>query len=92
MVSKEQLDQALEAWEVAREKAALEQSAWATVLNSHATLIGSLRSHGHSWGQANTEFGKLSAAHNEAVLAAHQDMDLRCADYQKLAKQFKKPA
>ena len=66
MVTKELLDQALEAWALARNRAVLEQTAWGNVLKSHDLLIASLRANGHSWSQAQNEFKKISDAHSRA--------------------------
>lgn len=84
MVTQEQLDGALQAWQVARESAVLEQQAWATVLSSHATLIASLRANGHSWSEAQTQFERLSDGHSKALLAAWGAMDSRCLEYRAL--------
>ena len=84
MITKRQLDAALESWEVARDRALLEQKAWATLTQSHSTIINSLRLHGHAWSQAQTEFEKLSDGHREALAKAWSDMDLKCKEYQAL--------
>lgn len=87
-VTKEQLDRALEAWQIARDRAILEQKAWGTLTQSHGALISSLRAQGHGWAAAEAEFAKLSEAHREALLADLQAMDERCAEYQKLRAMF----
>ncbi len=88
-VTKEQLNAALDAWYVARERAGLEQQAWGALTQSHGSLIASLRQHGHTWNQAEAEFERLSNAHREAVLSAWKDMDDRCREYQLLRARFK---
>lgn len=88
MVTKEQLDAALKAWEVARDKALLEQQAWSTLTGSHSDLIASLRKHGHTWAQAEAEFGKFSNAHSDAIQSAWRDMDEKCRHYQELHAKF----
>lgn len=89
MVTKEQLDGALEAWEVAREKAFREQQASATPTQSHDVLIASLRTHGHTWEQAEEEFECLSNGHRDALQSAWRDMDDKCNDYKSLLTEFK---
>lgn len=84
VVTKEQLNAALDAWYVARERAGLEQQAWGALTQSHGSLIASLRQHGHTWTQAQAEFEKLSNAHRESMLSAWNDMDERCREYQRL--------
>jgi hypothetical protein len=88
-VTEEQLTKALDAWKVAQEKALLEQKAWGTLTQNHGSLIASLRQHGHTWSQAEEEFGKFSKAHREAVLATHRNMDTLCEEYQLLLAKFK---
>jgi hypothetical protein len=89
-VTKERLDAALKAWEVARERSMLEQQAWGTLTQSHGSLISSLRAHGHNWNQAEAEFEKLSNDHRDRLLSAWADMDRLCGEYQKLHAAFKK--
>jgi hypothetical protein len=87
-VTKEQLNAALDAWYVARERAGLEQQAWGALTQSHGSLIASLRQHGHTWTQAQAEFEKLSNAHRESMLSAWNDMDERCREYQQLRLKY----
>lgn len=89
MVTKEELNAALEAWEVARDRASLEQAAFGVLIQNHAHLIGSLRSHGHSWAQATVEFDKFSKTHQEALIAAWKAMNERCAEYHDLNLKLK---
>lgn len=87
-VTKEQLDEALEAWHVAREGAAREMEAWRLLTQSHAALIASLRTNGHSWAQATAEFDKFSQEHRAKVLGTWEHMDARCSEYQALRARF----
>ncbi|WP_047786355.1 hypothetical protein [Variovorax paradoxus] len=87
-VTKEQLNAALDAWYVARERAGLEQQAWGALTQSHGSLIASLRQNGHTWTQADAEFEKLSQAHRGAVLGAWEEMDACCRVYQDLHSKF----
>jgi hypothetical protein len=88
-VTKEMLDQALNAWYVAREKASLEMQAWSTLIQGHGDLIASLRQNGHTWNQAEAEFKNLSSAHQAAVQTAWKHMDALCGEYQALRAKFK---
>ncbi|WP_176060218.1 hypothetical protein [Paraburkholderia sp. BCC1876] len=88
MVTKEQLDKALEAWHVARETAMREHEAWRLTLGSHGSLIDSLRANGHTWSKAQEEFQRISNAHSEAYRAALTAMDARCLDYQELLAKY----
>ncbi|CAM2197837.1 protein of unknown function [Paraburkholderia kururiensis] len=47
IVTKEQLNQALDARSVARETALRERNAWQLTIGSHGSLIASLRANGH---------------------------------------------
>lgn len=87
-VTKEHLDIALKTWAEAHEKALLEQLAWAEVCNSYGVLIKSLHSNGLSFSQAKTEFDRLSVSHRGALLAAWENMDVCCSDYQMLLELF----
>ncbi|NMG29584.1 hypothetical protein [Aromatoleum evansii] len=89
-VTKSDLDNALEAWNVARETAAHEQIAWAGVLQSHATLIESFRTSGHSRGASEEAFRRISTGHQEALVAAWKHMDALCHAYQELLARFDK--
>ena len=91
MATKEQLDTALTAWEVARDRSMAEQNAWGTLNQNHSALITSLRKHGHTWAQAQAEFEKLSQAHRESLIAAWRAMDERCREYQELRKNYEAP-
>ncbi|KWF02162.1 hypothetical protein WL80_28880 [Burkholderia ubonensis] len=88
MVTKQQLDQALEAWHVARETALREHEAWRLLLSSHGALIESLRSNGHTWARAQAEFQRISDGHSEAYRAALSAMDERCLEYKKLREKY----
>ncbi len=88
MITKNQLDQALEAWRVARERALHEQIAWDEILKNHKSLIDSLRNSGHTWSQANAEFENISNYHRDSLLQAWEAMDERCKEYQDLLKRF----
>ncbi|MFX1740053.1 hypothetical protein PXJ20_32605 [Paraburkholderia sp. A1RI_3L] len=88
MVTKQQLDQALEAWHVARETALREHEAWHLLMGSHGALIESLRSNGHTWARAQAEFRRISNAHSEAYRAALSAMDERCLEYQELREKY----
>lgn len=88
MVTKQELDQALEAWDVARETALREHEAWHLLSRSHGALIDSLRANGHAWVSAQAEFQRISTAHSEAYRAALDAMDTRCVDYQELRAKY----
>ena len=88
MVTKNQLDAALAAWEESRDSAALAYSTWALMLQNHAALIASLRDNGHNWSQAQSVFQGLSTAHSEASQATWKAMDERCREYQALHSSF----
>lgn len=88
MVTKEQLDQALQAWYEARETALREHEAQRLLLTSHRELIDSLRANGHTWSRAQAEFERIADAHSEAHLAALKAMDARCLDYKQLRTKF----
>lgn len=88
MVTKQELDQALEAWNVARETALHEHDAWHLLNQSHGALIGSLRANGHTWERAQGEFERISSGHSEAYRAALGAMDARCVEYQELRAKF----
>ena len=88
MVTKRQLDQALEVWHVARETALRQHEALRILLSSHGTLIDSLRANGHTWEMARAELEGMSKAHNEAYLAALKVMDARCLEYQELRAEY----
>ncbi len=87
-ITEDELNASLEAWYTARETALREQVAWGTVLQSHKTLIKSLRENGHSWEGAEREFDQISKGHAETLLAHWRNMDRLCAEYQALRKQF----
>lgn len=89
MITKEQMDDALSAWEVAMDRSILEQEAFGIATQSHGALIQSLRSHGHTWAKAEAEFQKISEAHRAALLAAWRAMDERCCEYRALLAKFK---
>jgi len=89
LITLQQLDAALNAWVVAKETAIQEQIAWNNVILSHNELIDSLRSHGHTWSQAQLEFNKLSNTHSDNLINAWKAMDERCGEYQKLLTQYK---
>jgi hypothetical protein len=84
VVTKAQLDTALAAWEVARDRAMHEHQAWGLLMQSHSGLISSLRASGHSWDQADAEFKRISEAHRSSLLSALTDMDEKCRAYQEL--------
>ncbi len=92
IVTKEMLDQALGAWHVARDKAAVEMQAWQGLVQSHGDLIASLRRNGHTWDQAEAEFEKFSGAHQTALQGAWKNMDQLCREYQALLARFKAQA
>lgn len=88
MVTKNELDAALTAWDESRKSAVHTQSAWALLLENHGALIASLRKNGHNWSQAQSVFQGLSAAHSEALQATWKVMDERCREYQALHSSF----
>ncbi|KAB0685362.1 hypothetical protein [Burkholderia territorii] len=87
-VTKEQLDQALEAWEVAEEKSRLEQLNWGQLSASRQSLITSLRKTGHTLDEAQAQFNRYSEAHRAALVTAWADMDEKCAHYWSLHARF----
>ena len=88
-VTKIMLDEALDAWRVARDGAVLEQKAWNDVMRSHGALIESMRENGHTWAQADAEFKKISEEHQKALLDQWKHMDKLCNEYQKLLSAYK---
>jgi hypothetical protein len=90
MVTKEKLDAALAAWEVARDTSLLEQQARGTLIQSHRALTASLRQYGHTWADAEAEFDNLSQAHSDSLLAAWKAMDERCREYLDLREKYKR--
>lgn len=88
-VTHEQLDHALDAWAATKETAIHEQAAWSSVIRSHDELIALLRSHGHTWSQAQVEFNRLSNTHRNNLMAAWEAMDARCGEYQSLLVKFR---
>jgi len=89
MISEDQLNAALEAWEVARDRVRLEQTASATLAQSHNAPITSLRKHEHTWQRAEDELKIVSDGHRDALLNAWRDMDAKCKDYRELLTKFK---
>lgn len=83
-VTKDKLDVALNAWEVALTKAKLEMSAMSVVTSSHEILIASLKTHGHTWSEADAQFRALVDAHSEAVQQAWKNCDELCREYHSL--------
>jgi hypothetical protein len=90
MVSKQQLDTALAAWEAARDRSAAEHKAYGALTQSHSALIASLRQHGHSWAQATAEFDKLAQGHSDAYSSALKEMERRRHEYNDLRRMFDK--
>ncbi len=88
-VTKADMDSALEAWNIAREKATHEQMAWASVLQSHKVLIESFRANGHTRAAAENAFRQISTGHQEALMAAWKHMDVCCRAYLELQERFK---
>jgi hypothetical protein len=88
MVTRQELDEALEAWNVARETVLCQHEAWHLLNQSHGALIGSLRENGHTWERAQGEFERMSSGHSEAYRAALAAMDARCAEYQELHAKY----
>lgn len=89
MITKQHLDAALKAWEIARDKAFLEQRALSDLTASHGELIASLRKHGHTWSEAETKFELMTSSHREALQLEWRDMDEKCAEYRSLRAKFK---
>jgi hypothetical protein len=85
MVSRADLDAALNAWEAARDRAASEHLAWGRVLQSHKALIASIRFGGKTFTEAAREFGALSESDGEPLFAAWDEMDRACTMYQEIA-------
>lgn len=88
MITAQDMDIALKAWEEARKRATLEMEAWGAVLQSHTSLIESLRANGHTWSQAQTEFKRITDGHSGAVLEAWKAIDQRSCEYQILRNKF----
>lgn len=88
-VTKADLAAALEAWNQARQKAALEHDAWGLVLRNHGQLIRSLTDNGWNFGEAKQGVDDLSDSHKGNLLAAWADMDAKCSEYQDLEKIYK---
>lgn len=88
MTTEEDLKNALTAWEVAREKAAYQHAAWGALLQSHKSLITSMRAVGYSWSQAKAEFEALSEGRRDALVASWVDMDEKCREYKEIAERL----
>jgi len=87
-VTRDDLDLALKAWEVAREKALLQWQNFGTFLKSQQTLIQSMRDNGWTYERAVREVGEFRNSHSDALQAAWTEMDERAADYMRLEAQF----
>ncbi|GEM_PF-5107801 len=87
-VTKGDLDLALKAWEIAREKALLVNQNWALFLKSQQALIRTMRENGWTYAQAKTDVDAASNVHSEALQAAWKEMDDRCRDYMELEAKF----
>jgi hypothetical protein len=88
VITKNQLNTALGVWKVARNKAILEQTAFAFLTQSHSELIASLREHEHTWSQEEAKFERMSNNHREALQASLRDMEEKCSDYLSLRNKF----
>lgn len=88
MITKIAVNNALMAWEAARDKASLEHAAWGALLQNHKSLIDSMRTLGWTYDKAKSEFDQLSNSHRETYLVALADMDAKCAEYQKIKAAF----
>lgn len=88
MATKTDVDNALMAWEVARVRATQEYVAWGALLQSHKSLSESMRDLGWTFSEAKYQFDQLSKSHSEVCLAALTDMDVKCADYQKIKAEY----
>ncbi len=88
-VTKQDLKAALDAWSIAREKAAQEHDAWGVLLRSHDALIRSMIVNGGTFNQAKRDVQDFSESHNEKLLAAIRDMDEKCREYQTLEAAYK---
>ncbi len=87
-VTKDDLRQALRAWEIAREKALLENQRHAAFLKNQQELIRLMRENGWTYAQAKTDVATASNGYSEALQAASKEMDNRCSDYMKLEAEF----
>jgi len=83
-MTKNDLDLALKAWEIAREKALLQQQNFGVFLKSQQNLIQSMRDHGWTYQRAVQEVGAFNKSHSDDLLAAWNEMDARCQDYMDL--------
>ncbi|WP_322405061.1 hypothetical protein [Massilia luteola] len=89
-ITKDDLRQALRAWEIAREKALLETDRHAVFLKNRQEVIRLMRENGWTYAQAVTDVEAVSNDSGKALQAASQEMDDRCNDYMKLEAEWMK--
>lgn len=83
-VTKDDLRAALRAWEIAREKALLENQRNADFLKNQQILIQLLIDGGATAFSAKRDVDQAAAAQLEAFHAAWQEMNDRCREYDEL--------
>lgn len=88
-VTRDDVSQALRAWEIAREKALLENQRNAVFLKNQQTLIQSLVDGGATAFAAKRDVEQASAAQLAALHVAWQEMDDRNREYSELIEAFR---
>jgi hypothetical protein len=87
-VTKDDLQLALKAWELAREKALILNQNWGVFLKSQQALIRSMLDNGWTYDRAKRDVDDASTVHSEALQASWKEMDDRCQDYLDLEAKF----
>jgi hypothetical protein len=87
-VTKDGLRAALRDWEIARERALLQQQGWGTFLKNQQTLIRSMLDNGWTYQRSMQDVSNASSVHSEELQAAGKNMDERCSSYQELEAKF----
>lgn len=87
-VKKEQLDFALAAWIVSRDKLLKELILWREVLQSYDTVINSLRICGHEGIRAKAEIDHFSKIHKYHLGILMESESATCDEYEKLYNEF----
>lgn len=87
-VTRDDLRSALRDWEIARERALLQQQGWGTFLKGQQALIRSMLDNGWTYERAMQDVNNASSVHSEQLQAAGNDMDEKCRAYQELEAKF----
>lgn len=87
-VTREQLDEALELWDQASERARLESNALVIVLQDQHVLIRSMIKTGQTYAQASKQVDDLATSHSDALHDCFKEVSQRCREYRELERQF----